>query len=154
MVKDHNLVVITTKINLPKLYRPKPWRSPKINLENLQIPEFAKAYRQKVIENQKPCGEDDDNNTRWTNIVETCLKSGEETLGKKETKKQVQENEEIKTLSERNKSLRKQINDSKSLEDKTKLKEESKNLKKGNKQKTQKDRRRQFGQKDGKPRKM
>ena len=123
-VTDHNLVVMTTKINLPKLYRPKPSRSPKINLENLQIPEFAKAYRQKVIENQKPCGEDYDNNTRWTNIVETCLKSGEETLGKKETKKQVQENEEIKTLSERNKSLRKQINDSKSLEDKTKLKEE------------------------------
>ena len=89
-VTDHNLVVMTTKINLPKLYRPKPSRSPKINLENLQIPEFAKAYRQKVIENQKPCGEDYDNNTRWTNIVETCLKSGEETLGKKETKKQVQ----------------------------------------------------------------
>ena len=129
-VTDHNLVVMTTKIDLPKLYRPKPSRTPKIDLEKLQNPEIAAAYRQKVNENQKPCEEGADNNMRWTNIVETCLKSGEETLGTKETKNKPKENEEIKILSERNKTLRTQINDSKSLEKRTKLKEESKNVKK------------------------
>ena len=61
---DHNLVVMTTKIDLPKLNRPRASRTPKIDLEKLQNPEIAAAYRQKVNENLKPCEEDADNNTR------------------------------------------------------------------------------------------
>ena len=121
---------MTTKIDLPKLNRPRASRTPKIDLEKLQNPEIAAAYRQKVNENLKPCEEDADNNTRWTNIVEVCLKSGEETLGTKETKNKSKENEEIKILSERNKTLKNQINSSNSSEKKMKLKEESKNIKK------------------------
>ena len=129
-MSDHNLVIMNTKIDLPKLYKRKPVRTPNINLENFQKPECVKAYRQKVIEYQKPLENGEGDNTRWTNIVEACLKSGEEVLGVKKRPDQVQENKEIKNLSDRNKSLRSKINQCQSPDTRTKLRDESKNIKK------------------------
>lgn len=82
---DHNLVLMTLKLKLSRLNRPKKDRNPQINTDNFKKPIKIKRYRQKVDELNAKCEtEENTGDQQWSTIVSTCLEAGEEILGLKE----------------------------------------------------------------------
>ena len=57
---------------------------------------------------------------RWTNVAETCVKAAEEVVGRKQSEKK-SGNKEIKELSEKQKSIRNDMNAANTKEEKEKL---------------------------------
>ena len=127
---DHNLVIMNLKLELSKLNRPKNSTSPNVNIDNFQNPEYVLKYQQKITDTAELNKENIDNTARWSNIVDICLKTGEEVLGPKPKNKKSKESQEIKILSDTKQRLHKKINECNSQAVKSKLKEESKNIKK------------------------
>ena len=126
---DHNMVMTNIDFEFSRLNKPKTVKSSKINTANFRNKKLHKEYTQKV-EEQYDNKEATNNNERWQNIVETCLKVGEEVLGNKEKKKQTDQDIEIKRLSDMRKTIKRQITDSTSIERKESLKKERLYIKK------------------------
>ena len=107
---------------------------PQINIDNFKDPILKAEYQRKLIEKQKKEIEVEykpDNTTKWNEIVEKCLTTGVEVLGRKEKQNKKTDNVEIKNLSEVNKRLRDEIKVCRWNKTRIKLKEESmKNKKK------------------------
>ena len=126
---DHNMVMTNIDFEFSRLNKPKTVKPSKINTANFRNKKLHKEYTQKV-EEQYDNKEATNNNERWQNIVETCLKVGEEVLGNKEKKKQTDQDIEIKRLSDMRKTIKRQITDSTSIERKESLKKERLYIKK------------------------
>ena len=122
------MVIMNLRLELSKLQKPPPKKDPQTNIINFRKPEHKQEYQQKVEEkyDNKDVA---DNNDRWQRIVSTCLKVGEEVLGIKERTNKSKD-EEIKLMSEKRKTLKRRITDSKTPEKMAELKKESKQIKK------------------------
>ena len=127
-ISDHNMVIMNFKAEFSKINRPKTDKPSPINTANFRDKKLNEEYRQKVNKeyNNK---ETNDNNDRWQRVVDTCLKVGEEVLGKNERTKTCQDKEIIR-LSEMRQTIKRQILDSEKPEKIEKLKLESKYVKK------------------------
>eukprot|EP00794_Sanderia_malayensis_P004055 gene4055-4606_t len=103
---DHRLV--KAKINI-KWYELKSCKkTPKLNIQRLKEYDNKIIYQNKLQENltkEKPGSVQE----RWTNIVKNCTKAAAEVVGRRKNEKK-SENEEIKKLSEQQKTLRNNIN--------------------------------------------
>jgi hypothetical protein len=127
---DHNLVLMTLKLQLSRLNRPKKDPNPQINIENFKKPDNIRRYRQKVDEliAQHETVENT-NDQQWTNIVSTCHKAGEEVLGLKEKQNRKNEDKEITTLKENRQRLKHKIDASNSPELRKKLENDRRAIK-------------------------
>ena len=122
------MVVMNLRLELSKLQKPKINKSPQFKLENFNNKVIRKTYQQKVDEHYNNA-DTKDNNERWQRIVDTCLQTGEEVIGTKDKKKK-DEDKEIKRLADMRQEIKRQIIDSTTSENRNKLRNERKYIKK------------------------
>ena len=114
---DHRLV--KAKINIKWYQMQNTKKTPKLNLDKLRDTEYRQKYK-KIVEVKLEKGKTRNVQERWTNIAETCVKAAEEVVGRKQSEKK-SGNKEIEELSQKQKSIRNDMNATNTKKGKEKL---------------------------------
>ena len=122
---DHKLVMVTCTIKWP--YLPKTKYKAQLNIDNFQNHTIKKQYQNEITEKLSKSTIADNNQNRWTQIVEIIHETAAKVLGTK-PKHRFHANQQIKELSEKQKTIKQSISNTENKEKKHALQKERNNI--------------------------